>query len=188
MISPGILALQGGFEAHKKIVENLGYSPLLVKTKEDLDSSHCLIIPGGESTVITSLLERTGLLNPLKEKIEKGFPLFGTCAGMILLSSSVENSSQKTLRAMNYTVIRNAYGRQKESFETELTWENRNFSGLFIRAPKPEKVGSDVKILLQYEDNPILLREKNCLAASFHPELTGFDGIHSYFLNEMVDS
>jgi pyridoxal 5'-phosphate synthase pdxT subunit len=186
MIRPGILALQGGFAAHEIILKNLGYPAVLVKTPEDLQATDCLIIPGGESTVMINLLKRVGLLEPLIERIDNGFPLFGTCAGMILLSSGTDKQEQTTLGAMNFTVQRNAYGRQKDSFETPLTWRDETFSALFIRAPRLVEKKSSVQILLSHEGIPVLIQEKNCLASGFHPELTGYRGIHEYFLKEIV--
>jgi len=183
MAIPGILALQGGFEAHKRILNDLGHEPILVKTPGELDRVDSLILPGGESTVITKLLLRTGLFLPLAEKIRDGLPVFGTCAGMILLSSGVEQSDQPTLGAMDFTVKRNAYGRQRESFEIPLRWQNQPFTALFIRAPEISRSGERTETLLTYRDRPVLLEQGNCLAAGFHPELTGFPEIHRYFLN-----
>jgi pyridoxal 5'-phosphate synthase pdxT subunit len=185
MAAPGILALQGGFEAHRRILVQLGYDPILVKTMRDLDRADFLILPGGESTVMTKLLKRADLFEPLAERIRAGLPVFGTCAGMILLSSGVEQSSQPTLGAMDYTVRRNATGRQKESFEVPLQWRDKDFSALFIRAPEIRRIGNRTEVLLRYREKPVLVRQNNCLAASFHPELTGFTEIHRYFLNHI---
>ena len=182
---PGILALQGGFEAHRKILLKLGYTPILVKTLEDLNKVNSLIIPGGESTVITKLLHRFGIFDFLIERIHQGLPVFGTCAGMILLSSGVENSNQSTLSVMDFIVRRNAYGRQKESFEIPLKWDGNQFSGLFIRAPEICCKGEKSTVLLSYNGKPVLLQQKKCMAASFHPELTGFKEIHRYFYEQI---
>jgi len=184
MAIPGILALQGGFEAHRRILVQLGYDPILVRTGRDLDRVCSLILPGGESTVMTKLLKRADLFEPLAEKIQAGLPVFGTCAGMILLSNGVEESDQPTLGAMDFTVRRNATGRQKESFEVPLLWQEKNISALFIRAPEIRRIGNGEKVLLSYRDKPVLVQQDNCLAASFHPELTGFTDIHEYFLNQ----
>ncbi len=184
----GILALQGGFDAHKKSVEALGRETLLVRNPEDLAASGSLIIPGGESTVMMRLLKRFGLYDDLALRIKEGMPVFGTCAGMILLSSGVEGSDQETLEAMDYRVRRNAYGRQSESFETILSWRGDGVPALFIRAPEISSCGHLVDVQISYEKTAVLVRQANCLAASFHPELTGFSGIHRYFLEEMAGS
>ena len=186
MVQPGILALQGGFAAHGAILEKLDYPYHLVRTPEELDSVGCLIIPGGESTVMVRLLKRFRLWEPLQDRIRNGFPLFGTCAGMILLSSGVDGSEQPTLSAMDFIVSRNAYGRQKESFEVNLSWMEETFSALFIRAPRISSTEKSVEVLLRNGNTPVLVRQGNCLAASFHPELTGFAGIHRFFLKEIV--
>jgi 5'-phosphate synthase pdxT subunit len=186
MDSPGILALQGGFAAHKRILIQMGYFPIEVRTPSDLDKVDRLILPGGESTVIIKLLKRTGLLESLQRKIQKGMPVFGTCAGMILLSSGVEESSQPTLSAMDFTVERNAYGRQIASFETTLDWQGIPLPALFIRAPQIRKTGKAVNVLIRYEETPVLVRQNNCLAASFHPELTDSRKVHRYFLEDMT--
>jgi len=187
----GILALQGGFEAHRRSLERLGRESSLVKTPEDLEGADSLIIPGGESTVMIRLLKRLDLLEPLKERIRKGMPVFGTCAGMIMLSSGIDGLEQETLGAMDFRVLRNAYGRQTESFEAELEWEEGSgkeppVPAVFIRAPMITGLGKDVDVLIRYEDHPVLVRQGHCLAASFHPELTDSPVVHSYFLSEMA--
>ncbi len=178
----GVLALQGGYEAHRLMLTRLGEPAGLVRTPEDLSGVDRLILPGGESSVMYRLLKRFGLFDPLKNKINQGMPVFGTCAGLILLSDRVRGSDQPCLSAMDMTVERNAYGRQVESFEDTLIWENGRFPGLFIRAPKVVDWGKDVEILCEHDDSPVLLKQHNCLAASFHPELTGDDSIHNFFL------
>ena len=188
MIRPGILALQGGFAAHEAVLKSLGYPSLPVKSREDLRKIDCLVIPGGESTVMYRLLQRLNMWDDLAGKAGEGFPLFGTCAGMILLSSGVDKSDQPTLSAMEFKVTRNAYGRQKDSFETDLSWDGDRFSALFIRAPRIQSPGDSLDILMTHDGAPVLVRQRNCLAASFHPELTGFTGIHRYFMKEMADS
>lgn len=180
---PGVLALQGGFAAHKKTLENLGYSPVLVRNNKDLDRIDRLIIPGGESTVMIRLLNRYGLKDPLLRRIRSGMPVFGTCAGMILLSSGISDSNQETLGLMDFHVKRNAYGRQIASFETELTWEGIHVPALFIRAPQICKYGSDVEVLLRHEESPVLVKQDRLLAASFHPELTDSKEFHKYFMD-----
>ncbi|MDC7241654.1 MAG: pyridoxal 5'-phosphate synthase glutaminase subunit PdxT [Spirochaetales bacterium] len=181
----GILALQGGFDAHRKTVESLGFEAFSVRSAEELERAERLIIPGGESTVMTRLLRRFGLLTLLRERIAAGMPVFGTCAGMILLSSGVAGSDQETLGAIDIEVARNAYGRQSESFETPLNWGSQILPALFIRAPRITYRGKGVEVLVSFEDAPVLVRQGSCLAASFHPELTGYKSVHRYFLNEM---
>ena len=183
MLRPGILALQGGFEAHCKILRSLGYKPVLVRTSGDLDEVNSLIIPGGESTVMIRLLQRYGLAGELCCRIRQGMPVFGTCAGMILLSKGVTESDQATLGMMDFRVKRNAYGRQIASFETELEWKGGKVPAVFIRAPEIVELEQGPEILLSYEDSPVLVRQENCLAASFHPELTDNAEIHRYFLS-----
>lgn len=180
----GILALQGGYDAHGKMVRALGSECLPVRTREELSSVDRLILPGGESSVMTKLMERSGLLEDLVDRIHKGMPVFGTCAGLILLSDSVEQSGSEYPGGLDICVRRNAYGRQVDSFETDLIWEKGSFTALFIRAPKILSAGEGVQILSSYEGSPVLVRQNNCLAASFHPELTGYDRIHRYFLEE----
>ncbi len=188
MERPGILALQGGFAAHEGVLKNLGYKPLLVKCRQELNRISCLIIPGGESTVMYRLLQRMDMWDDLSRLISEGLPVFGTCAGMIMLSSGVENSDQPTLSAMDYRVTRNAYGRQKDSFETDLIWGGDTVPALFIRAPRIHSLGENTDVMASHEEVPVLVRQNNCLAASFHPELTGYTGIHRYFLETVASS
>jgi len=192
MPSPGILALQGGFEAHSRSLDRLGFSPVLVKTKTDLETVNCLFIPGGESTVMIRLLKNYDLLDPLKERIRDGLPVFGTCAGMILLSSGIEGMDQETLGIMDIRVRRNAYGRQIDSFETELSWLNKGagrqderIPAVFIRAPRITYAGRGVDVLVEHEGSPVLVRQGACLAASFHPELTDSLEVHRFFMNSV---
>ncbi len=181
----GILALQGGYEAHRKMVLSLNESCALVRTEQDLSGMDRLILPGGESTVMIRLLTRYGLLEGLRKRIEGGMPVFGTCAGLILLSRQVEDSELTGPGGLDLRVRRNAYGRQIESFETDLTWEQGQIRALFIRAPEIIHTGGGVEILSSLKETPVLVRQKNCLAASFHPELTGYREIHRYFLKEI---
>jgi len=185
MNPPGILSLQGGFEAHGRTLERLGASPVYVKTPEQLNQVDRLIIPGGESTVMMKLLERQNMTRLLMERIDQGMPVFGTCAGLILLSSGVIGMNQPTLKAMDIQVERNAYGRQSASFECTLPWQSKKIPAVFIRAPRILKYSKEVEILIQHEETPVLVRQKNCLAASFHPELMEQDDLHRYFLTEI---
>ncbi|MDC7233137.1 MAG: pyridoxal 5'-phosphate synthase glutaminase subunit PdxT [Spirochaetales bacterium] len=178
----GVLALQGGFDAHIRMLETLGCRGIAVKTAARLDHCSRLILPGGESTVMNRLLSAGDLRTELIRRIQGGMPVFGTCAGLILLSSGVAWSCQETLGLLDCTVRRNAYGRQTESFETDLNWDYRSIPGIFIRAPRIEETGPECRCLIRYEDSPVLVRQNNILAASFHPELTESPEVHSYFL------
>ncbi|MCF2626024.1 pyridoxal 5'-phosphate synthase glutaminase subunit PdxT [Fusobacterium perfoetens] len=180
----GILALQGAFLEHKNILDTLGVENIYVKTKQDLENIDGIILPGGESTAMGKLLRDFDILNILKEKVERGFPVFGTCSGMILLAKELVNDETKHLSTMNISVKRNAYGRQLGSFKT-----HENFKGIdekvemtFIRAPYVEKVGEGVEILAKVDDKIVAVKEKNMLAISFHPELTKDLSVHKYFL------
>ena len=157
---------------------------IYVKTKQDLENIDGIILPGGESTAMGKLLRDFDILNILKEKVERGFPVFGTCSGMILLAKELVNDETKHLSTMNISVKRNAYGRQLGSFKT-----HENFKGIdekvemtFIRAPYVEKVGEGVEILAKVDDKIVAVKEKNMLAISFHPELTKDLSVHKYFL------
>lgn len=185
----GILALQGAFLEHKNILDTLGVDNIYIKTKQDLENIDGIILLGGESTAIGKLLRDFDILNILKEKIEKGLPVFGTCSGMILLAKELVNDETKHLSTMNISVKRNAYGRQLGSFKTY-----EHFKGIdekvemtFIRAPYVEKVKEGVEVLARVDDKIVAVREKNMLAISFHPELTKDFSVHKYFL-EMVKS
>ncbi|MEF8726302.1 MAG: pyridoxal 5'-phosphate synthase glutaminase subunit PdxT [Candidatus Bipolaricaulota bacterium] len=187
----GILALQGDFREHKSVIQNLGASTVLVKRPDHLGGLDGLVIPGGESTAIAKLMEKWGLFELIKEKVAGGLPVFGTCAGLILMAKDLEDGPP-TLGLMDIEVERNAYGRQIESFEGELeTTEKEEFRGnsvhgVFIRAPQVKRVGPEVKVLAEHEQLPVLLREDRLLAATFHPELTDDPGVHDYFLRRVV--
>ncbi|MFN4219136.1 MAG: pyridoxal 5'-phosphate synthase glutaminase subunit PdxT [Candidatus Bipolaricaulia bacterium] len=183
----GVLGLQGDFREHREILRALGVEARDVRTKEQLEDVEGLIIPGGESTTMAYLLEKTGMLSILRERGAQGFPIYGTCAGMILLARELNDSHpENRLALMDISVKRNAYGRQLDSFEADLQIKNiGNFHAVFIRAPKVVQVGSGVEILAEHDGAPVLVRQKNLLASSFHPELTGDPRVHRYFL-EMV--
>ena len=181
----GVLALQGAFIEHANTLKKLGVEPILIKNTQDLKDIKGLILPGGESTAIGKLLVDLDLISPIRNLIENGLPIFGTCAGMILLAKNLSNDSRKHLATMDITVKRNAYGRQNDSFYTE-----NNFKGIdstvemvFIRAPYIESVGPNVDILAKVDSNIVAAREKNMLVTSFHPELTSDLKVHKYFLD-----
>lgn len=188
----GVLALQGDFREHRKVFEDLGVQASLIRRPEELTRVEGLIIPGGESTTISKLSRKWQLYEPIKERAREGLPVFGTCAGLILMATSVENGPP-SLDLMDISVKRNAYGRQVESFESELEFlgaaegkAGQTINGVFIRAPQVERVGENVEILARHEGLPVLLREDNLLAATFHPELTDNYEIHRYFAEKIA--
>jgi len=184
----GVLGLQGDFREHVEILRALGITARDVRTRAQLDAVEGLIIPGGESTTMAYLLEKTGMLSVLRERGAQGFPIYGTCAGMILLARELNDSyPENRLALMDISVKRNAYGRQLDSFEADLSIKNiGKFHAVFIRAPKIVRVGPGVEILAEHDGAPVLVRQKNLLASSFHPELTGDPKVHKYFL-KMVE-
>jgi 5'-phosphate synthase pdxT subunit len=185
----GVLALQGAFIEHEKILRSLGVEANEVRLPADLAGLDGLILPGGESTTIGKLAVQYGLIEPIRALALAGKPVWGTCAGMIFLSRDAQRD-QPLLGLMDVTVRRNAFGRQVDSFETDLdipalaTEENRApFHAIFIRAPLIETVGPEVEILARLENGTIVAaRQGNCLATSFHPELSSDDRFHRYFL------
>ena len=181
----GILALQGAFQEHKNILDSLNVDNCLLKTKEQLEDIDGIILPGGESTTMGKLLRDFDILEPLREKIKNGFPVFGTCSGMILLAEKLSNSEVVHLGVMGIEVKRNAYGRQLGSFETEADFKgiDKKVKMVFIRAPYVENTKEGVKILATVNGNIVAVREKNMLAVSFHPELTNDTSVHEYFLD-----
>ncbi|MGH8915570.1 MAG: pyridoxal 5'-phosphate synthase glutaminase subunit PdxT [Acidimicrobiia bacterium] len=187
MTSVGVLALQGDVREHLRTLESLDVAAFAVKTPEQLDSVDALVIPGGESTTIGKMAARFGLIDPLRSAIEAGMPTFGTCAGLILLSSAVTDGDQPLLGALDVVVRRNAFGRQNESFESDLDVAGLDapFHAVFIRAPWVEKVGSDVEVLASIDDHPVMVRQGNILASSFHPELVGDGRIHRILLDQI---
>jgi len=189
-IITGVLALQGAFFKHIQMLKSLGCNTMEVRTASDILSVDALIIPGGESTTMGKLLEAGRMTLPLLEQIEKGMPVFGTCAGMILLAKKISGSEQPHLAVMDIEVERNAYGRQKESFEAEFTIKRipgPPFNGVFIRAPRIEAVSPAIEVLAEFENIPVLIRQGNLLAASFHPELTNDSRIHKLFISIVAD-
>jgi 5'-phosphate synthase pdxT subunit len=180
----GVLALQGDFREHLHLLEALGVGPVSVKTPEGLAGVDALIIPGGESTTIGKMATRFGLIQPLRDSIEAGLPTYGTCAGLILLAGAVTEGDQPLIGALDVVVRRNAFGRQNESFEADLDVEGLDepFHAVFIRAPWVEKVGSEVEVLADVDDHPVMVRQGKVLATSFHPELTGDARIHRMLL------
>jgi 5'-phosphate synthase pdxT subunit len=181
----GVLALQGDVVEHVKMLRGLGVEAIEVRTPEDLAKVDALVIPGGESTTIGKLAVEYGLDRAIPARVKEGMPVYGTCAGMIALSKQASGGEPPLLRLMNITVRRNAYGRQVDSFETDL--EIPAFGGpplhaVFIRAPVIENVGPDVEVLASLGGKPVLARQGNMLVSAFHPELTADDRVHRYFV------
>lgn len=182
----GVLALQGAFDAHARTLASLGAEPVLVKRPEHLDGVDALVLPGGESTTMSMLLASSGLADPLGEKLAAGTPTFGTCAGMILLGAEVLDGrpDQRCYDAVDITVRRNAFGRQVDSFETDLAIDGLDapFHAVFIRAPFVERAGPDVDVLATVDGHPVLCRQGPVLVAAFHPELGDDARLHQLFL------
>ena len=181
----GVFALQGDVREHLQLLTSLGVESIEVRNAEQLASVDGLILPGGESTTISKLIDIFGLRDDLLAYISKGKPVYGTCAGMIMLATEVldEASGQQSLKAMDISVRRNAFGSQLDSFETSIEFAGAPVEVAFIRAPIVERVGENVQILSQLPDGAVVaVREGNLLATSFHPELTGDSRVHEYFL------
>jgi 5'-phosphate synthase pdxT subunit len=185
----GVLALQGAFIEHEKILAHIGAEVVEVRLPQHLEELDGLIIPGGESTTIGKVARQWGLLEPLRAFAQSGHPLWGTCAGMIFIARDVVDGKpdQPLLALMDVTVRRNAFGRQVDSFEADLeiaALGDEPFHAVFIRAPFIERVGEGVEVLAKLEDGAIVaVRQGNLLATAFHPELTEDDRFHRYFLS-----
>jgi pyridoxal 5'-phosphate synthase pdxT subunit len=191
-----VLALQGDFERHIVRLRELGAAAFAARLPAEIDGADGIILPGGESTTIGKLLTRYGIDHALKRANSSGKPIYGTCAGMILLAKEItedtqEHGGQPVLGFMDITVARNAYGRQIDSFETALHDSHLpgsdsdcdDLEAVFIRAPVVVRHGDQVQVLARHEGKPVLIQEQNLLASSFHPELTGDKRIHAYFLS-----
>jgi 5'-phosphate synthase pdxT subunit len=188
----GVLALQGDFREHIQAVKMAGHAGLTVRRPEELVEIDALIIPGGESTSIALLAESFGLIEPIRERITAGMPVYGSCAGMILLADRILDGAQgqATLGGINVTVRRNAFGRQVDSFESDLIFDNSPLRAVFIRAPWVEEVGKEVEVLAEIQASdgarhPVAVRQGSLFATSFHPELTGDLRVHRYFFDQV---
>ena len=182
----GVLALQGGYASHMSALRRAGAAPFEVRNKSDLAMAEAIVLPGGESTVIGSLLLRFDMLAMLRERILEGLPAFGTCAGLILLATTVQGKSQPGLGVLDITIGRNAYGTQVDSFRSyiETTIPGaETMEAVFIRAPKILKVGPGVDVLASHGGSPIMVHKGRILGATFHPELVATLAVHSWFLN-----
>ncbi len=181
----GVLALQGDYAAHIAALSRAGADAFEIRSRADLDSAESAVIPGGESTVMSSLLQRFGFLDAFRERIRAGMPVFGTCAGLILLAKEVEGQNLPGLGLLDLRVRRNAYGTQIDSFRAPLRTSvpgAEELEGVFIRAPKIVWTGPGVEVLALHNGNPVLVREGNILGATFHPELIPGVFIHTWFL------
>ena len=187
----GVLALQGAFREHCEVLDALGIECVEVRVPEHLGGIDALILPGGESTTMTRLLDTSGLRAPLTDLLRDGLPALGTCAGLILVAVEVLDgrADQVPLGVLDVTVRRNAYGRQRDSFEADLAvagLAGPSFPGVFIRAPVVERVGAEVEVLAEYAGEPVLVRGRSVWGTTFHPELSGDLRVHQRFLQEVV--
>ena len=184
----GILALQGAFAAHQRVLTDLGASVTLVRGVEDVNDLDGIVLPGGESTTMSMLLDSSGIAAPLRERVRNGFPVFGTCAGLILLAEKIVDgrADQQQLGGLAITARRNGYGRQIDSFESSISIcqaENTfAMNGVFIRAPRIEEATGDVEVLGTVNGDVVLVRQGNILGATFHPELSDDHRVHEMFL------
>ena len=183
----GILALQGDVREHARALDAAGATPIEVRTAAELASVDALVLPGGESTTIGKLLDRFDLLEPLRRRAADGMPMYGTCAGAILMSREIVGVQEAPHRIPVLDVVtrRNAYGRQIDSFETDIEIDglDNTYRAVFIRAPVLEEVGERVEVLARVGDDPVLVRQGPFLASTFHPEMTPDDRIHSLFVS-----
>ncbi len=191
----GVLSLQGDVREHLRALEASGARTATVRTQEDLDLVDALVIPGGESTTMSKLAVMFGLIEPLRAAVADGMPMYGSCAGMIMLADRIEDGrpDQVTIGGLDVTVRRNAFGRQVDSFEIPITIaaiSDQPFEGVFIRAPWVEQVGADVEVLARIEQGPragtiVAVQHAGLLATSFHPEITGDHRVHQYFVESV---
>jgi pyridoxal 5'-phosphate synthase pdxT subunit len=183
MVKIGVLALQGAVREHIKAVENCGAEAVEIKHKEELNEIDGLILPGGESTTMRRLIDKYDFMDALKEFANEGKPMFGTCAGLILLAKNLVGYDQPHIGVMDVTVERNSFGRQRESFEADLAIKDvaDSFPAVFIRAPHIVDVGDNVEILCKHDDRIVVAREGQFLGCSFHPELTEDYRFTAYF-------
>ncbi|MCL1587975.1 MAG: pyridoxal 5'-phosphate synthase glutaminase subunit PdxT [Actinomycetia bacterium] len=189
----GVLALQGDFREHIAMLRSIDVDTYEVRTPEDLERCDALVIPGGESTTIGKLATRYGLIEPIRQRCEDGMPMFGTCAGMIFLATATTGGFQPQLGVLDAAVERNAFGRQVDSFEADLTVSGLEdpIHAVFIRAPWIDKIGADVEVLASVTEpggavHPVLVRQGRILASSFHPELTGDTRLHQLFVDSIA--
>ncbi len=186
MSTVGVLALQGDVVEHVHALERAGADVVAVRTPDDLARVDALVVPGGESTTVIRLLDRFGLTGPIKDRVRAGMPFWGTCMGMIVAAHDVADIEQPTLDLLDVTVRRNAFGRQVDSAEVPLSIPvlgHELFPAIFIRAPWIERTGRDVETLAERGGHGVMVRQRNVLGTSFHPELSGDDRVHEFFLS-----
>lgn len=180
----GVLALQGDFEAHARLLGGASAQPIEVRTPDDLASVDALVIPGGESTTIRKLATGYDLIDPIRARGEAGMPILGTCAGLIACARRISDGDAPIFPLVDVIVRRNAYGRQVDSFETDLDVAGiGEMHAVFIRAPRIEEVGPSVEVLARHGDHPVVVRQGDVVLASFHPELAGDDRLHRLALD-----
>lgn len=188
----GVLAIQGDFLEHQQVLARLGLDAPEIRLPSQLEDIDGLIIPGGESTTIVQLIDIYGFRQPLTERVRSGLPLWGTCAGMIVIADRLRDRRPDPLQLMDIDVSRNAFGRQIDSFEENIAIEGiegPDFRAVFIRAPAVNLMGDSVKVLAKVRDGrPVAVRQDRMLATSFHPELTGDDRVHQLFIGMVEDS
>ncbi len=188
----GVLALQGSFREHREVLDALGVEVIEVRTPQALSGLDVLFLPGGESTTITKLLRTSGLVEPLQRALDEGLPVFGTCAGLIVLADDLRDqhgaNAPAVFGVLGCTVLRNGYGTQLDSFEAALRIDGieGTFPGVFIRAPLIESTGPGVEVLAAHDGAPVLVRQGRVWAATFHPELSGDLRLHQRFLQEVA--
>ena len=187
----GVLALQGDVREHISALLACGVEAVAVRRAEEIEAVDALVLPGGESTTIAQLAEVFGIFELIRNKIKNGMPVYGSCAGMILLADEILDSKegQKSFGGLDITVRRNAFGRQVDSFESDISFNDGSeqlIRAVFIRAPWVEKVSDSVEVLASVDTHPVAVRSKTALATSFHPELTGDHRIHRYFIEQVA--
>jgi 5'-phosphate synthase pdxT subunit len=187
----GVLALQGDVREHVSSLIACGVTPLSIRRLSELEQVDALVLPGGESTTIAQLSEVFGIFEQIKDRIADGMPIYGSCAGMILLANEILDAKQgqKSFGGLDITVRRNAFGRQVDSFESDIAFDDAATDlvrAVFIRAPWVERVGAGVQVLASVDEHPVAVRTQTIFATSFHPELTGDHRIHRYFIEEVA--
>ena len=187
----GVLALQGDVREHIQSLLACGVEAVAVRRAQEIEKVDALVLPGGESTTIAQLAEVFGIFDLIKEKIKNGMPVYGSCAGMILLANEILDAKegQKSFGGLDITVRRNAFGRQVDSFETDIAFNDGSeqlIHAVFIRAPWVENTSDSVEVLASVDAHPVAVRSKSALATSFHPELTGDHRVHRYFIEQVA--
>jgi len=188
-VNIGVLALQGAVREHIQMIERCKARGISIKRPHELSLIDALIIPGGESTTIDKLMEKYNFVETIRKLNADGLPVYGTCAGLILLAKKITEGTQPLLKLMDIEVKRNAFGRQRESFEADLDISelgSRSYKGVFIRAPWIESVGQGVTVMAKFDGKIIMARQDKLLVSAFHPELTGDCRIHEYFIERFV--